>query len=66
MEDAQKNPLWLILVEVAQSLPLYPAHKAYTRDRIMPTEPEIAAEELSHRLGMPLGEALVILEELRR
>ncbi len=61
----RENPLWSVLVEVAKSLPLYPQHKAYVRDKILPREPEITPEELSKRLGIPLGEALVILSELR-
>ncbi|MCW4048667.1 MAG: hypothetical protein NWE89_02915 [Candidatus Bathyarchaeota archaeon] len=65
MEDAKKNPLWLILVETAQNLPLYNAHKAYIRDTILPERPEVTAEELTHRLNMTLGEALVILSELK-
>lgn len=59
------NPLWGVLVEVVRSLPLYPQHKAYVRDRILPRNPGITPEELSKRLGIPLGEAMVILSELR-
>lgn len=65
LEDPQKNPLWLILAETAQRLPLYNAHKAYVRDEILPEDPEVSAEEISHRLDAPLGEAMVILSELR-
>ncbi len=65
MEDIRKNPLWLILQETAQSLPLYNAHKAYVRDKILPEKPRVRAEEISHRLDMPMGEAMVILSELR-
>jgi len=65
LEDANKNPVWLILVETAQRLPLYRAHKAYVRDEILPEAPDVSAEEISHRLDMPLGEAMVILSELR-
>lgn len=65
MEDLKRNALWLILVETAQSLPMYRSHKAYVRDSVLPEEPEVSAEELAHRLGMPLGEAIVILDELR-
>jgi len=65
LEDARKNPLWLILAETAQRLPLYHAHKAYVRDNILPENPKVSAEEISHRLDAPLGEAMVILSELR-
>lgn len=65
MEDMKRNALWLILVETAQSLPMYRHHKAYVRDSVLPEEPEVSAEDIAHRLGMPLGEAIVILAELR-
>ena len=61
----KENPLWNVLTEVAKSLPLYPEHKAYVRDKILPENPGIKPEELSKRLGIPLGEAMVILSELR-
>jgi hypothetical protein len=65
MEDMKRNALWLILMETAQSLPMYRHHKAYVRDSILPEEPDVSAEDLVHRLNMPLGEAIVILAELR-
>ena len=65
LEDAKKNPLWLILVETAQRLPLYNAHKAYVRDEMLPENSSVSAEEISHRLDTSLGEAMVILSELR-
>ena len=65
LEDPRKNPLWLILAETAQRLPLYNAHKAYVRDEILPENPDVSAEEISHRLDATLGEAMVILSELR-
>jgi hypothetical protein len=43
---------------------MYPGHKAYTRDVILPEKPETSPEELAVRLHLPLGEALVILYEL--
>jgi hypothetical protein len=45
---------------------MYPTHKAYTRDTILPQEADVSAVELAGRLGMPLGEALVILSELNQ
>jgi hypothetical protein len=65
MEDMKRNALWLILMETAQSLPMYRHHKAYVRDSILPEELDVSAEDLVHRLNMPLGEAIVILAELR-
>jgi DNA-binding IclR family transcriptional regulator len=43
---------------------MYPTHKAYTRDCMLPQKGDISAAELAERLGMPFGEALVILNEL--
>lgn len=63
--DLERSPLWLILVEVVHRLPMYRYHKAYVRDQILLEDPDITAEELSKRLDIPLGEALVILSELR-
>ena len=53
-----------MLVEVAHASVMYPTHKAYTRNTILPQKGDISANELAERLGMPLGEALVILREL--
>ena len=64
-EEFRDNPLWHILVETAQTLPMYNAHMSYTRDNILTESPKITPEQLSQRLDMPLGEAIVILEELR-
>jgi len=59
------HALWDILLETVHSMIMYPSHKAYVMDRILPAEPLIEAADLSHRLGIPVGEAMVILSELR-
>lgn len=59
-----KEKLWSVLVETVHASVMYPTHKAYIRDTIMPAKPDIEASELANRLNMPLGEALVILYEL--
>jgi transcription initiation factor IIE alpha subunit len=64
VEDYVKEKLWPILAETVHSLVLYPTHKAYVRDAILPEKPETTPTELATRLNMPLGEALVILNEL--
>ena len=61
-----KEKLWSILVETVHASVMYPSHKAYTRDEILPEKPDITALELANRLDMPLGEALVILQELEK
>lgn len=63
-EDLEQSPLWLILVEAVHALPLYPAHKAHTRDKLIIENPNITPEEVARRLDTPLGEAIVILNEL--
>jgi hypothetical protein len=62
--DLDKNPLWGLLIETSHSLPLYKSHKNYIQEVILPSQPDIKPEELSERLNMPLGEAMVILEEI--
>jgi hypothetical protein len=64
VEEYTKQTLWPILVETVHAMIMYPNHKAYTRDMILPEKPDIAAMELATRLKMPLGEAVVILYEL--
>lgn len=64
LDDYTKERLWQLLVEAVHASVMYPTHKAYIRDSIMPQKADISAVELAERLGMPLGEALVILSEL--
>jgi hypothetical protein len=65
MENFSDNPLWKLLVDVVHSLPLYPNHKGYTRGVLLIEKPDLNSLELSQLLDMPLGEAIVILEELK-
>mgnify|MGYP005663496935 CR=1 FL=1 len=60
----EDNPLWPILVETVKALPSYPYHKEYVRSVLLRDNPEISPEEVKIKLGIPLGEALVILHEL--
>jgi hypothetical protein len=64
LEEYMKEKLWPILVETVHASVMYPNHKAYTRETILPRKPEIPPSELANRLNMSLGEALVILHEL--
>jgi len=43
---------------------MYASHKAYVRDSILPSQPEVSALELAERLSIPIAEGIVILEEL--
>ncbi len=62
--ELERNPLWLILVETVHALPMFSHHKSYVRDRLIFDFPDISVEELSHRLDISLGEAMVILHEI--
>lgn len=64
--ELERNLLWLILVETVQALPMYPSHKAHVRDTLILEAPDISAEELSLRLDISLGEAMVILREIEK
>ncbi len=64
LDEYTKEKLWQLLVEAVHASVMYPTHKAYTRDCILPQKADVTAKELAERLGMPLGEALVILSEL--
>jgi len=64
-EDYAKNRLWPTLVETVHALVMYPHHKSYTREVILNEKPNTKPNELAARLGIPLGEALVILHELK-
>ncbi|MDR2719765.1 MAG: hypothetical protein LBC03_03045 [Nitrososphaerota archaeon] len=64
MDNYSKDDLWRLLVEAAHASVMYPPHKAYTKGTVLEEKPDISPEELAQRLNMPLGEALVILDEL--
>jgi hypothetical protein len=65
LEEYVKEKLWPILVETVHAMVMYRHHKAYTRDVVLHEKPDITPQELALRLGIPLGEALVILYELK-
>ena len=64
LDEYSKEQLWQLLVEAVHASVMYPTHKAYTRDNILPQKANVSAVELAERLGMPMGEALIILNEL--
>ena len=63
-EEYTKEKLWQMLVETVHASVMYPSHKAYTRETIIQENPDITPQELANRLNIPLGEALIILQEL--
>jgi len=66
LEEYVGNPLWPLLVETVHAMIMYPHHKAYARDVVLQEQPDVTAQELAVKLGIPLGEALVILYELQK
>ena len=64
LEEFTKEKLWLILTDTVHAAVMYPSRKAYIRDVILREKPDVTPTELVNRLNMPLGEALVILDEL--
>ena len=64
-DDRSEDPLWPVLVETVHSLILYRHHKAYVRDVILQEKPDLSPQDLALSLGVSLGEAMVILSELR-
>jgi hypothetical protein len=56
---------WEILTETVHALPMYKYHKRYVEKTLLPEKPRISAKEMGLVMGMPFGEAIVILEELR-
>jgi hypothetical protein len=61
----EKEELWKLLVDTAHALPMYKNHKRYVEDVMAKEKPEISPQELSVQLNIPLGEALVLLGEVR-
>jgi hypothetical protein len=65
LEEYSKEKLWLILVETVHASVMYPTHKAYTRETLLREKPDLSPADLAAKLNMPIGEALVILCELK-
>jgi hypothetical protein len=65
LDDYINNPLWHILLDTVHTLTMFRHHKAYVRDVVLVEQPQIGPEDLALRLGISLGESLVILYELQ-
>ncbi len=61
----QKDELWKLLVDTVHSLPMYKHHKRYIQEVMVKEKPEISAQELAVQINIPLGEAIVLLDEIR-
>ena len=66
LENYEQDPLWPILVDTAHAMIMFKHHMAYIRDVLIHENPDICIHELSSKLGIPLGEAMVILHEIRK
>ncbi|MGV9103576.1 MAG: hypothetical protein ACOC38_07645 [Promethearchaeia archaeon] len=66
LSDFKSHPLWKILVETARRNPMYGGLCGYIRNSILENEPNIGVRELASRLSISVGEALVILDEIRK
>ena len=62
--DYLRDPLWPILVETVHAMVMYPHHKAYVRRVLLKERPNVTYRDLATALGIPVGEALVILHDL--
>jgi len=65
-EDYVNTSLWPILVDTVHSMVMYSHHKVYVRDVVLVEQPNITAKDLALKLGISLGESLVILYELQK
>jgi len=61
----QRDELWGLLVETAHALPMYKNHKRYVQEVMLKERPDISAKELAVQINVTLGEATVMLDELR-
>lgn len=61
----QKDELWKLLTETAHALPMYNHHKHFVQDVMLKEKPNISSQELAVQLNITLGEAIVLLDELR-
>ena len=59
------NPLWSILVETVHTLVLYPHHKFYVQSFFLSEKPDASPQDLALALNISLGEAMVIVHELK-
>ncbi len=60
-----RDELWKLLVETVHSLPMYKSHKRYVEEIMIKETPQISPQELAVQLNVPLGETIVLLDEIR-
>ena len=52
-------------MDTVHAMIMYPHHKSYVRDVMFHEKQDISPQDLTSKLSMPLGEALVIIYELQ-
>lgn len=57
--------MWKLLTETVRALPMYKHHKHFVEDVMLKEKPNISSQELAVQLNITLGEAVVLLDELR-
>lgn len=65
IEDYINNPLWPILVETVHTIVMYSHHKFYVQSVFLSEKPDASPQDLVLDLSISLGEAMVILYELK-
>jgi len=60
-----RDELWKLLVETVHSLPMYKSHKRYVEEIMIKETPQISPQELAVQLNVPLGETIILLDEIR-
>ncbi|HKM50337.1 MAG TPA: hypothetical protein VJZ75_04080 [Candidatus Bathyarchaeia archaeon] len=65
MPTLVREEIWKMLVDTTHALPMYKNHKRYVQDIMMKETPKISPQELAVQLNLTLGEAFVLLYEIR-
>ena len=60
-----RDELWKLLIETVHSLPMFKSHKRYVEEIMIKETPGISPQELAVQLNITLGEAIVLLDEIR-
>lgn len=60
-----RDELWKVLVETVHALPMYKNHKRYVEESMLKEKPGISSQELAVQINITLGEAFVLLDEVR-
>ena len=64
-EEYVNNPLRPMLIETVHGMVMYPHHKFFTESVFLSEKPDASPQDLAISLDISLGEAMVILFELR-